>query len=91
MDNLNRKSMPKTCINDVSEKIFKSEIFTTNTIDPKILNNPKSFIQMKRKEKKLVLESLKEISVYNKDFTLLKDEYLEQSSEAINFKNLYIL
>ena len=46
---------------------------------------------MKRKEKKLVLESLKEISVYNKDFTLLKDEYLEQSSEAINFKNLYIL
>ena len=91
MDNLNKKSLLKICRNDFFEKIFKSEIFTTNTIDPKILNNPKSFIQMKRKEKKLVLESLKEISVYNKDFTLLKDEYLEQSSEAINFKNLYIL
>lgn len=79
MDNLNKKSLLKICRNDFFEKIFKSEIFTTNIIDSKIFSNTKLFVQMESKEKKLVLESLKEISVYNKDFALLQYEYLKQS------------
>ena len=38
---------------------------------------------MKSKDKKLVLESLKETSAYNKDFSDLKVEYLSQSSNKI--------
>ena len=79
MDNLNKKSLLKICRNDFFEKIFKSEIFTTNIIDTKIFSNTKLFVQMESKEKKLVLESLKEISVYSKDFALLQYEYLKQS------------
>lgn len=79
MDNLNKKSLLKICRNDFFEKIFKSEIFTTNIIDSKIFSNTKLFVQMESKEKKLVLESLKEISVYSKDFALLQYEYLKQS------------
>ena len=45
---------------------------------------------MESNEKKLVLESLKEISVYNKDFALLLYEYLKQSLNTnINLNILY--
>ena len=79
MDNLNNKSLLKIGRNDFFEKISKSEIFTTNTIDTKIFRSTKLFVQMESNEKKLVLESLKEISVYNKDFALLLYKYLKQS------------
>ena len=83
MDNLNNKSLLKICRNDFFEKISKSEIFTTNTIDTKIFRSTKLFVQIESNEKKLVLESLKEISVYSKDFSLLQYEYLKQSSNTI--------
>ena len=83
LDNLNNDSMLKLYRNDCFEKLFKSEIFTTNTIDSKLSSQSKLYYQMKGKDKKLVLESLKETSAYNKDFSDLKVEYLSQSSNKI--------
>ena len=83
VEDLKNKSMLEICRNDFFEKIFKSEIFTTNKIEGKILLNTKRLAQMENKDKKLVLESLEEISVYNKDFASLKEKYLLLSSDGI--------
>ena len=68
VEDLKNKSMLEICRNDFFEIIFKSKIFTTNTIESNISHNNRGFAQMENKDKTLVLESLEEISVYNKDF-----------------------
>ena len=83
VEDLKNKSMLEICRNDFFEIIFKSKIFTTNTIESNILYNTKRFSQMEDKDKILVLESLEEISVYNKDFADLKKEYYFLSMNGI--------
>ena len=83
MANSNNDGMLKSCRNDCFEKMFKSEIFTTNEIDSEIYSTSIFFFRMGKRDKKLIIESLEEASAYNKDFSKLESDYLFQSSNGI--------
>ena len=73
--------------NECFEKIFKFQIFTNKTIDSNILNNSNSLSQLNEANRRLVIESLEEISIYNADFSQLKQKYLLEFSPNVNLKN----
>ena len=73
--------------NECFEKIFKFHIFTNKTIEGKILNNSNSLSQLNEANRRLVIESLEEISIYNADFSQLKQKYLLEFSPNVNLKN----
>ena len=62
--------------NECFEKIFKFHIFTNKTIEGKILNNSNSLSQLNEANRRLVIESLEEISIYNADFSPIKTKIL---------------
>jgi hypothetical protein len=78
-------SLCKTLINDCLEKVSMNEIFTTtNSIPPQIINNSKSLAEMDNKDKELVIKSLENISLYSKDFSQLRVEYLLKYNSNVN-------
>ena len=76
--------------NECFEKIFKFHIFTNKTIEGKILNNSNSLSQLNEANRRLVIESLEEISIYNADFSQLKQKYLLEFSSKVNLNNFKI-
>ena len=87
MGNLNNDNFLKCFVDDCFDKILKSEIFTFNEIGTDIQQNTKLFFQLNNIDKELVIESLKETSLYNNDFSHLLIEYLKEKNEIINLKN----
>ena len=77
----------KIFLKECFDKIFKSEIFATKSIEERIRKNDKSLNGMKEEWKSLVLESLDEASAINKDFEHLKSEYLSDTSRVVNIES----
>ena len=66
--------------------VFKNEIFTRdNSIPSHILNNKLPLAELDNVNKELVIKSLENINLYNKDFSLLCNEYLAKIPNA-NYK-----
>ena len=85
-------SLCKTLINDCLEKVLMNEIFTTtNSIPPQIINNSKTLAEMDNSDKELVIKSLESISLYNKDFSQLRVEYLLKHNSNVNLNILDLL
>lgn len=71
--------------------VFKNEIFTRdNSIPSHILDNDLSLAQMNDNDKELILKSFENINLYNKDFSLLCNEYLVKKPNA-NYKKQKII
>ena len=66
------------------EKIFKSDIFTTKTIERQVRDNTKLYKEMLPQEKTSLLESLKEISSISNDFKDLRNEHLDEAKSSVN-------
>jgi hypothetical protein len=79
MDNIIRKDSLFKMFKEYCFNIaFKNEIFTrdNNGMSSNILYNNKPLDQMNDNDKELILKSLENINLYNKDFSLLCVEYL---------------
>jgi hypothetical protein len=83
------KTLFKMFIKDCFKKLFVNEIFTTESINSDFLEIQKPFNEMDEENKKLVKKNLEIISLYNKDFYRLKDEYLSKNPKVnlLDFKN----
>jgi len=84
MDKLIRKdSLFKMFKEYCFDIVFKNEIFTIdNSISSHILNNKLPLAELDNVNKELVIKSLENINLYNKDFSLLCNEYLVKKPNA---------
>lgn len=87
IEQFNCKIFLKTLINDFFGKFIGAEIFALIGTDEQPKDIIKTFTQMNIDEINTALESFNDISIYNKDFSHLRFEFLSLKNLRINIEN----
>ena len=74
----------------IFEKFFFKSVFAYEEIPNFAIKNEKTLKQINNNEKNDLMKGLEYISVYNEDFTHLRNEYIITSHDALNFSKFQL-